>query len=54
MAIITVWKIKNYEQSAEPTLAATERYAFWRDTDNNKVYIIYRRGVADQVKVELV
>ena len=53
MSISSVWKIKCYEQSAEPTLDLYEKYAFWKDTDDNKVYIIYRRGASDQVKVEL-
>jgi len=47
-------KIKVYSQDAEPTLGADQRLAMWIDTnDSNRVYFIFRRGVGDQVLVEL-
>lgn len=47
-------KIKTYSQDAEPTLSADQFIAFWIDTDDsNRVYLVYRRGSGDQVKVEL-
>lgn len=43
-----------YRQAAEPTLAADDDSAFWVDTDDaNRVYLVFRRGTGDQVKVEL-
>jgi hypothetical protein len=48
-------KIKVYEQNAEPTLTENKVMAYWVDTnDSNRVYLIYRRGDSDQVKIELV
>ena len=42
-----------YSQNAEPTLTVGN-VALWIDTnDSDKVYLIYSRGSADQVKVEL-
>lgn len=47
-------KIKLYSQASEPTLLETEAAAFWKNTgDSNRMYLIFRRGVADQVKVEM-
>jgi len=47
-------KIKVYAQATEPTLTKTESMAIWRDTDDsNRIYLIFRRGASDQVKVEL-
>lgn len=47
-------KIKVYSQDAEPTLSANEFMAFWKDTnDSNRIYLLFRRGEADQVSVEL-
>ena len=47
-------KIKVYSQTTEPTLSADSKMAMWIDTDDaNKVYLIFRRGTSDQVKVEL-
>jgi hypothetical protein len=43
-----------YSQDSEPTLDTDNKLAMWIDTnDSNKVYIIFRRGSGDQVKVEL-
>jgi hypothetical protein len=47
-------KIKLYSQDAEPTLNANGFCAFWKDTnDSNKIYLVFRRGSGDQVKIEL-
>jgi len=47
-------KIKTYSQASEPTLLEDEATAFWEDTDDsNKIYLIFRRGAADQVKIQL-
>jgi hypothetical protein len=52
--IVGELKIKVYSQDAEPTLGADQRLAMWIDTnDSNRVYFIFRRGVGDQVLVEL-
>ena len=46
--------IKLYSQNDEPTLGQDNRIAIWIDTDDsNRVYLLYRRGVGDQVAVEL-
>jgi len=46
--------IKVYSQDAEPTLDADSKLAMWIDTnDLDRVYLVYRRGTGDQVKVEL-
>lgn len=51
---VLVPPIKVYSQDAEPTLNATNELAVWIDTDDSdRVYLVYRRGAADQVKVEL-
>lgn len=43
-----------YEQAAEPTLSDDGVMAIWKDTDDsNRIYLVYRRGSGDQVKVEL-
>lgn len=47
-------KIKVYSQASEPTLNADSYMAIWIDTDDsNKVYLVFRRGTGDQVKIEL-
>jgi len=47
-------KIKIYCESEEPVLSEDNCMAFWKDIKNgNKLYIVYRRGAQDQVKVEL-
>jgi len=47
--------IKVYSQDEEPALSADQKMAIWIDTnDSNKVYIVFRRGSEDQVKVELI
>ena len=47
-------KIKVFAQASEPTLNADEYMAIWKDTDDlNRVYLLFRRGVGDQVAVEL-
>jgi len=46
--------IKTYTQDAEPTLDTDNKAAIWIDSDDsNKVYLVFRRGTGDQVKVEL-
>jgi len=46
--------LKVYEQTSEPALSADYQAAIWIDTDDsNRVYLIFRRGSGDQVKVEL-
>lgn len=46
--------IPTYSQALEPTLAANGDVAFWINTsDANRVWLLYRRGAGDQVKVEL-
>ena len=49
-------KIKVYSQDVEPTLGENQKMAIWEDTNvsgSPRVYLIYRRGVGDQIKVEL-
>jgi len=47
--------IRLFSQNSEPTLAEDNNLAMWIDTDDlNRVYLVYRRGTGDQVKVELV
>lgn len=51
---ITAYKIKLYEQDTEPTLIADDYVAIWKDTnDSNRIYLIFRRGSGDNVKMEL-
>lgn len=46
--------IKVYSQDAEPTLGADNYMCIWKDTnDSNRIYLLFRRGNADHVKVEL-
>jgi len=46
--------LKAYEQDDEPTLDTDNKAAIWIDTnDSNRVYLVFRRGSGDQVKVEL-
>jgi hypothetical protein len=52
--IVGELSIKVYSQDDEPTLAANNRIAIWIDTnDANRVYLLFRRGTADQVAVEM-
>lgn len=45
---------KVYSQDAEPTLGADNYMCIWKDTnDSNRIYLVFRRGNADHVKVEL-
>ncbi len=47
-------KILSYTQATEPDLAADSNMAIWVDSSvSNRVYLVYRRGTADQVKIEL-
>jgi len=49
-------KIKVFSQDSEPTLNANDFIAIWKDTSVSglpAVYLIFRRGSADQLKVEL-
>jgi len=46
--------IKLYSQNAEPTLDADGKAALWKDTDDSdKIYLVFRRGSGDQVKIQL-
>ena len=50
-------KIKVFAQASEPALNADEFMAIWKNTSVSglpSVYLIFRRGVGDQVKVELI
>lgn len=47
-------KIRVFSQDAEPTLSADNFMAMWIDTnDSNRVYLLFRRGSGDHVKIEL-
>jgi len=47
-------QLRFYSQDAEPTLSSDNESAFWKDTDDsNKVYLVFKRGDGDQVKVLL-
>jgi len=42
------------KQDAEPTIAKDDTGCIWIDTnDSDRVYLVFRRGEADQVKIEL-
>lgn len=46
--------IQVFAQVGEPALAADGNMAIWKDTDDtNRIYLVFRRGAADQVLVEL-
>jgi hypothetical protein len=46
--------IRLYSSNSMPDLPETGMAAFWKDTDNsNKIYLIFKRGVGDTVKVQL-
>jgi len=46
--------IKNYSQATEPVLDTNNKLAMWKNTsDADKIYLVFRRGNGDQVKVEL-
>uniref|UniRef100_A0A6M3IVP1 Putative lectin/glucanase superfamily protein n=2 Tax=viral metagenome TaxID=1070528 RepID=A0A6M3IVP1_9ZZZZ len=46
--------LKLYSQDAEPSLGADGNCAFWKDTnDFDRIYLVFRRGTGDQVKIEL-
>jgi len=52
--IVGELKIKVFAQASEPTLNADEYMAIWKDTgEDNRVYLLFRRGIGDQVAVEL-
>lgn len=44
---------KVYRQATMPTLSENGGAAIWQDTDDDKTYLVYRRGDGDQVSVEL-
>ena len=47
-------KIKYYEQATEPVINSNGFMAMWKDTDDsNRIYLVFRRGDGDNVKVEL-
>jgi len=46
--------LKVYDQAAIPTLDTDNKAAIWVDSDDSdRVYLVFRRGAGDQVKVEL-
>ena len=46
--------LNTYRQDAEPTINADDESAIWVDTnDSDRVWLLFRRGTGDQVKVEL-
>lgn len=46
--------LPTYRQPGEPVLGADDDQCIWVDTDDsNKTWLVFRRGVGDQVKVEL-
>lgn len=47
-----VLDILYYEQSAEPTLSDNGTACFWKDTDDSKVYLVFKNSDG-QKKVEL-
>lgn len=53
-AVIAGIGIPTYSQTTEPVLGTDGGACFWIDTDDsNRVWFVYRRGLGDQVKVEL-
>lgn len=46
-------QIPTHRQAAEPVLGADDHHCFWVDTTTNQAWLVFRRGVGDQVKVEL-
>lgn len=43
-----------YDQAGMPTLDTDQKVAIWKDSDDaDRVYLVFRRGVGDQVKIEL-
>ena len=43
-----------YDQAAIPVLDTDYKAAIWVDSDDaDRVYLVFRRGVGDQVKIEL-
>ncbi|MFA7506734.1 MAG: hypothetical protein WCZ11_00700 [Bacilli bacterium] len=47
--------LKLVEATTEPTITTTGATVLWKDTDDsNRIYLVFKRGVGDQVKVELV
>lgn len=48
-------RIQVLSQAAEPTLSEDGQMVVWIDSDDsNRVYLVFRRGSGDQVKVEFV
>ena len=46
--------LRTVSQAAQPTLEADNTACIWIDTDDsNKVYLLFRRGGSDYVKVQL-
>lgn len=46
--------IKYVENATQPTLTSNGAICLWKDTDDaNKIYIVFRRGSGDYVKVQL-
>jgi len=54
LGVVGEFSMKVYAQDAAPTLTADNFMAIWKDTDDsNRVYLMFRRGTGDQVKIEL-
>ena len=52
---VTIPPMKVYSQNDEPSLDIDHKMCIWIDTDDaDRVYLVFRRGAADQVKIELV
>ncbi len=46
--------LKVYDQNDEPTLDTNGKAAIWMDADDSdRIYLVFRRGSGDQVKIEL-
>lgn len=46
--------MKVYDQATIPTLDTNQKMAIWQDSDDSdRIYLVFRRGTGDQVKVEL-
>lgn len=44
--------IKRYNQSTEPSLSDTEM-CIWRDSDDGKIYLLYKDETSGQKKTEM-
>lgn len=52
VSILGELSIKVVAQATEPTISADNRMVIWKDTDDSdKIYLVFRRGSGDQVKL---